>query len=118
MPSIQLNIFNLPRLGDCSCHNVGVGDMYIKPGKTKHLVHWIKPSFTCKKNLEINVQSTKVEPDKKSPSFFGVGSHKISYTYTIKSGEGSFDIEPCSVEFTVVCKLVKLIKLINLYHNP
>ena len=68
--------------------------------------------------LEITVQSTQVEPDIKSPSFFGVGSHKISYTYTIKSGERSFDIEPCSVEVTVVCKFVKLIKLINLYHDP
>ena len=91
-------------LGDCNCANVASKPVYLRPGQTTVVVTWENPSLKCKNNRTPNTVSTVVSPNVASPHSFGVGQHKINYTFTFKDG---FDIQ-CSVDINVTCKCAPL----------
>ena len=50
------------------------------------MVRWFQPDFVCATGGEAEIESTVVQPRRKSPYAFSAGKHVIRYTYNLKGG--------------------------------
>jgi hypothetical protein len=86
--------------GECGCSGTITANVFAAQGG-KAVINWEVPTLKCASGRQAVIKSTDVQPPGVSPpSEFGVGMHRVTYTYGYLRGTKVVK-QQCPVEIDV-----------------
>ncbi|XP_028411875.1 uncharacterized protein LOC114534612 [Dendronephthya gigantea] len=77
----------------CACDGEISTEQYTKPGENTIFLSWLEPELKCDKSVEPDMT---VDPSNtQNPQEFGIGEHKIKYTFAYKDSDKKWASQDC-----------------------